>query len=472
MNKTTLAVIISNRAFFPDKFVTEGRREILDILKRWDVDSVVPDEATTTLGAVESWGDAQKCADLFRANRDRIDGVLVSLPNFGDEKGVADALRLADLNVPVLVHAFPDDISDLSTSNRRDAFCGKISVCNNLYQYGIPYSITQSHTVDPQSAEFKDELRKFVGLCQTVKGMRRARLGAVGARPDAFKTVRYSEKLLEASGIDVTTLDLSDLFGQAQRLGDDHQRVRAKLEEIHAYANADSAPPASLTLMAKLGIVLGDWMEEYDIDATAIQCWSSLQQNYGINVCTIMSMMSEKLMPSACEVDIAGVASMYALQLASAKPSALVDWNNSYNNEPDKCVYYHCGNWAKSFVPEIQIVAAEVLGSTLGMENTWGAVDGRTHAGPMTYARIDTDDRNGRINTYVGEGRLTDDYLSEMSGTRAVVEVAGLQKLMRYICKNGFAHHAAMSQSNVAAVLAEAFETYLGWDVYHHQGCD
>lgn len=470
MKKTTLGVIVGNRAFFPDKFVEEGRKEILQVLSRWEVDAVILDESATKLGAVETWGDAQKCAELFRANRDKIDGILVTLPNFGDEKGVADAIRLSDLNVPVLIHAFPDDIRDLSTSNRRDAFCGKISVCNNLYQYGIAYSITQSHTVDPTSEEFKDELRKFVGLCQTVKGLRRARLGAVGARPDAFKTVRYSEKLLEAAGISVSTLDLSEVFGAAQKLTDDHSRVVAKLEEIHAYANTGKAPADRLVLMAKLGIVLGDWMNEYNIDATAIQCWSSLQANYGVNACTIMSMMSEKLMPSACEVDIAGVASMYALQLASGKPSALVDWNNSYADEPDKCVYYHCGNWAKSFVPEIEIVAAEVLGSTLGMANTWGAVDGRTHAGPLTFARIDTDDRHGRINTYVGEGVFTNDYLSQMSGTRAVVEVAGLQKLMRYICKNGFAHHAAMSGSNVASVLAEAFENYLGWTVYHHEG--
>ena len=470
MKKTTLGVIVTNRAFFPDKFVVEGRQEILKILARWDIDVVILEETATKLGAVESWTDAKACADLFRRNRDKIDGILVTLPNFGDEKGVADAIRLSGLNVPVLIHAFPDDISDLSTSNRRDAFCGKISVCNDLYQYDIPYSLTQSHTVDPQSDEFKAELRKFVGLCQVVKGMRRARLGAVGARPDAFKTVRYSEKLLEASGISVSTLDLSEVFGSAQKLADDDSRVRGKLEEIHSYADAKNAPPASVVLMAKLGIVLSDWMNEYDIDATAIQCWSSLQNNYGVNVCTIMSMMSEKLMPSACEVDIAGVASMYALQLASGKPSALVDWNNSYANEPDKCIYYHCGNWAKSFVPEIQMVAAEVLGSTLGMENTWGAVDGRTDAGPLTFARIDTDDRKGRINTYVGEGRFTDDYLSAMSGTRAVVEVPGLQKLMRYVCKNGFAHHAAMSQSNVAATLTEAFETYLGWDVYQHEG--
>ncbi|MCL4832624.1 MAG: L-fucose/L-arabinose isomerase family protein [Caldilineaceae bacterium] len=470
MKKTTLGVIVTNRAFFPDKFVIDGRQEILKILARWDIDVVILEETATKLGAVESWTDAKACADLFRRHRDKIDGILVTLPNFGDEKGVADAIRLSGLNVPVLVHAFPDDISDLSTSNRRDAFCGKISVCNDLYQYDIPYSLTQSHTVDPQSDEFKAELGKFVGLCQVVKGMRSARLGAVGARPDAFKTVRYSEKLLEASGISVSTLDLSEVFGSAQKLADGDSRVRSKLEEIHSYADAKNAPPASVVLMAKLGIVLSDWMNENDIDATAIQCWSSLQNNYGVNVCTIMSMMSEKLMPSACEVDIAGVASMYALQLASGKPSALVDWNNSYANEPDKCIYYHCGNWAKSFVPEIQMVAAEVLGSTLGLENTWGAVDGRTDAGPLTFARIDTDDRKGRINTYVGEGRFTDDYLSAMSGTRAVVEVPGLQKLMRYVCKNGFAHHAAMSQSSVASILAEAFETYLGWDVYHHEG--
>ncbi|MFC1975267.1 L-fucose/L-arabinose isomerase family protein [Chloroflexota bacterium] len=470
MNKITLAVIVGKRAFFADKLVSEGRKEILDVLKNWGIETITLDENSTKLGAVETWSDAQKCADLFRANRDKIDGILVTLPNFGTEKGVVNAIRLSELNVPILVHAFPDDISDLSTSNRRDAFCGKISVCNDLYQYDLPYSVTQSHTVNPGSEEFEDELRKFVGLCQVVKGMRRARLGAVGARPDAFKTVRYSEKLLEASGIDVSTLDLSEVFGAAQKLADDDTRVRDKLEEINAYANAEKALPASLILMAKFGIVLTDWMNENDIDATAIQCWSSLQQNYGINVCTIMSMMSEKLMPSACEVDIAGVASMYALQLASGTPSALMDWNNSYNDEPDKCVYYHCGNWAKSFLPESQIVAAEVLGSTLGLENTWGALDGRTTAGPLTFARIDTDDRHGRINTYVGEGRITDDYLSTMSGTRAVVEVPGLQKLMRYVCKNGFAHHAAMSQSSVAAVLAEAFETYLGWDVYYHEG--
>jgi L-fucose isomerase-like protein len=466
--KPTLGVIATNRNFFADSLVADGRRKILDKLAEFGIDTIVVDEATTNLGAVETWADAQKCAALFKQHQDKIDGILVTLPNFGDEKGVADALRLAGLNVPVLVHAFPDTTAELTVAGRRDAFCGKLSVTNNLYQYGIPFSVTENHTVDPDADEFRQEIERFVALCRVVRGMRRARLGAVGARPNAFQTVRFSEKLLDASGINVSTLDLSEVFGNAAKLASDDARVRAKLEEINAYAVNKGAPDDRLALMAKLGIVLTDWMDANDIDATAIQCWESIQKNYGINACTIMSMMSEKLMPSACEVDIAGTASMYALTLAAGTPAALVDWNNNYNNERNKCLYFHCGNWPKSLGGEIELISAEVLGATLGAENTWGALQARTPAGPLSFARIDTDDRRGVIHSYVGEGRFTDDPLSPISGSHAVVEVPDLQRLLRYICKNGFAHHCAMSQSSVAGVLAEAFESYLGWEVYLH----
>ena len=220
--------------------------------------------------------------------------------------------------------------------------------------------------------------------------------------------------------------------------------------------------------MAKFGVIVSEWMTQLDLDATAIQCWSSLQKNYGVNCCTIMSMMSEKLMPSACEVDVAGAVSMYALQLASVKPSALVDWNNNYADDPDKCVFFHCGNWAKAFLPDITIATAPILGTTLGEQNTYGALAGRTPGGqPVTFGRISTDDRNGRVIAYVGEGMFTDDPLQTF-GTRAVVQVPHLQKLMQVICRRGFEHHAAMYASRSAAVLKEAFDTYMGWDVYVH----
>jgi len=466
---TTLAVIVGNRDFFPDRLVSEGRRDILALFRSMEIEPVILEETDTKLGAVETWQHAQRCAELFRANRDRIDGVLVTLPNFGDEKGVADTLHLAGLNVPVLVQAYPDDPAQFTVERRRDAFCGKISVCNNLRQYGIPYTLTGLHTVHPSTDEFRGDLSRFVSVCNVVKGMRKARLGAVGARPNAFNTTRYSEKLLQAAGISVSTIDLSEIFGAANRLGDAEPNVKAKLDEISGYADTQAVPASPMLRMAKLGVALDRWVADNDLNATAIECWTSIQQNYGVNSCTLMSLMSEKLMPSACEVDITGVAAMYALQLASGRPSALVDWNNNYGNDPGKCVFFHCGNWAKTFLPGIAVRTAEILGTTLGEENTWGAVAGRTPAGPMTFARVTTDDRAGRIRAYVGEGRFTDDPL-ETFGARAVVQIPGLQKLLRYISKNGFEHHVAVSASDCAEVLHEAFETYLGWEVYHHQG--
>jgi L-fucose isomerase-like protein len=323
--------------------------------------------------------------------------------------------------------------------------------------------------VHPAAAAFRRDLQNFLGVCRVVNGLRAARLGAVGARPGAFNTVRYSEKLLQAHGMTVTTLDLSEVLGWVARLPDEDGAVAQKLADIKAYADYGSVPPPSLVKMAKLGVVIERWMDENDLVATAIQCWTSLQRNFGVNVCTLMSIMSERLMPSACEVDITGVVSMYAQQLASGWPSALVDWNNNYGDDPNKCVFFHCGNWAKSFIPDAAIKTAPILGTTLGEENTYGAMAGRTPSGPVTYARVSTDDVHGAIRTYVGEGRFTDDRLDTF-GTRAVVEVQGLQKLMKYICKNGFEHHVSMNGSHTAPVLAEAFGTYFGWDVYTHEG--
>ncbi len=469
MPRSTLAIIMGNRDFFPDVLVSEARADILAVTKESDIEPLMLDENDTKLGAVETWTQAQRCAELFRANRERIDGVLVILPNFGDEKGVADTIRLAGLDVPILIQAYPDDLDQLGVERRRDSYCGKVSVCNVLRQYGFPFTLTDEHTVHPLSDSFKRDLQRFVSVCRVVRGLRAARFGAVGPRPGAFNTMRYSEKLLEASGISITTLDLSDVYGWADKLEDDDPRVSSKITAIASYADATTVPPKPMLQMAKLGVVLTEWMKENSIRATGIQCWTSLQKNFGINACTLMSMMGEALMPSSCETDMAGVVSMYALQLASGKPSALADWNNNYGSDPDKCVLFHCGNWPKSFLPGAKIGQAEILGTTLGNENTYGALAGRTPAGPVTFARVTTDDLQGRIRCYLGEGYYTDDPLKTF-GARAVVQVPGLKRLMRFICKNGFEHHVAVTPSHSAAILAEAFENYLKWETHCHQG--
>jgi L-fucose isomerase-like protein len=240
--------------------------------------------------------------------------------------------------------------------------------------------------------------------------------------------------------------------------------VRERIDKIRAYSSTGFTPDDKLVQMAKLDVALTHFMEEHALDATAIQCWTSLQQNYGCNVCTSMSIMSENMLPSGCEVDVTGTLSMYAMQLASISPSALVDWNNNYADDENKVVLFHCGNWAKSFLPDIQISTAPILGTTIGEENTYGALAGRTPAMPLTYGRISTDDPNGIIKAYIGEGMLTDDPLNTF-GTRAVASIPNLQNLMQYICKNGFEHHVVMNASHTAAILEEALGNYMGWVV-------
>jgi L-fucose isomerase-like protein len=466
-SKAVLGVIIGNRDFFPDKLVAAARAEIIELFQKLDITPVMLSETESKLGGVETFAEAKKCAALFKEHDDEIDGILVVLPNFGDEKGVAEAIKLSGLNVPLLIQAYPDDLGKMDVVNRRDAWCGKISVCNNLYQFGIKYSLTTKHVATLSAETFISDLNGFLAVCRVVKGMRKVRIGAVGARPGGFNTVRYSEKILQRNGISVITVDLSEILGNANKLSADDKSVKEHLEKIHAYTPTGKTPNEKLIQIAKLDVVLADFMEENVLDATAIQCWTSLQKNYGCNVCTSMSMLSENMMPSACEVDVTGTLSMYAMQLASGSPSALVDWNNNYADDDTKCVLFHCGNWAKSFLPDIQISTAPIIGTSVGTENTYGALDGRTPAMPLTYGRISTDDCKGIVKAYVGEGELTNDALNTF-GNRAVAQINNLQGLMQYVCRNGFEHHVVMNASKTAGILREPFENYLGWDVYQH----
>lgn len=469
MKQVTLGVIVGNRGFFPDHLCDSGRDEVLRVLDQLGIKYITLTKEDTKFGSVETLEDALKCAKLFKEHRDEIDGVLVTLPNFGDERGVANALRYSALEVPVLVHAFPDEPGKMTIINRRDAFCGKMSVCNNLVQYGIPFSLTRLHTESPQSEQFQEDLRWFAAVCRVVRELKNIRIGAIGARPAAFNTVRYSEKILEASGMSVEPIDLSEILGRAKRLRDNDPRVKDKLDAIRSYVNTQGVPAESLLKMAKFGLVVERWMQENNLKGTAVQCWTSMEEFYGVVPCTIMSMMSNSLLPSACEVDVPGLIGMLALQAASGKPSALADWNNNYGEESNKAILFHCSNLPKDMFCDIRMDYQAIIAGTVGKENTYGTVVGRLKSSPVTFARVTTDDRAGVIRAYVGEGRLTDDPV-ETFGGYAVVEIPNLQGLLRYICSSGFEHHVAINMSRTADVLEEALGKYLGWSVYRHNG--
>jgi L-fucose isomerase-like protein len=470
--KTCFGVIIGTRAYFNSELARDVRKQLLKTITEQGYEYVIlPEDATPTgSSSIETREDGLKVARQFREHRDEIDGIIISLPNFGFEIGIINAISDAELNVPILVQACDDENDKVDLDSRRDAFCGKISVCNNLYQYGIPFTDTTLHTYSIYSELLAQDINHFAAICRVVNGLRHCRIGQIGTRPLGFNTCRASEKLLQRTGITVVPADLSEILFAAQKIGDDDPRFKAMCERTASYASVPDEYRDKLSKQAKFSVAVEQWIADNDVQAVAIQCWDSLEQNYGCAPCVTMSMLSDKLIPAACETDIAGAVSMYALSLASGQAPALLDWNNNFAEDRNKCVCTHCGNFPRSFVGNnnLRLGPLGVLGRTLGKINTFGAVYAKVSEGPFTFFRLSTDDPKGIIKTYLGKGTITND-LYGMDGCIAVTKVDNLQQLMKFICKNGFEHHVAMCRTDVVDILSEAINTYLHWDCYVHE---
>jgi L-fucose isomerase-like protein len=469
----TIGLIVGNRGFFPAHLCETGRAEMLEVLEAAGFRVIALDPTETKYGSIVSMEDGRKCAELFDAHRKEIDGIIVTLPNFGEERTIANALRWSGLNVPVLIQAFPDVVDSMTIADRRDSFCGKMSTCNNLRQYGIPYSLTTLHTVAPKSPAFAADLMRFAAMCRVNRSLRGLRIGALGARPAAFNTVRYSEKILEQYGISVDTLDLYELFGWVNALDTADPAVQAKLNAIHGYVDTSRVPTQALDKMAKFGVAVDIWMKDNQLNASSIQCWTAMEEFFGVVPCTLMSMMSNDLIPSACEVDTMGALAMYVLAQAGSLPSALVDWNNNYGEDPDKGVVFHCSNLPRDIFTQEpgnqpSMYYQEIIAGTVGAENTYGTIYGRVKPNAFTYLRASTDDVTGTLRAYVGEGEFTDDPLLTFGGY-GVVRVPNLQGLLQFICDEGYEHHVSINPSTVGSAVAEVLTKYHGWDIYHHK---
>ena len=301
--KFAFGIIVGNRDVFPDYLAKQGRIDIIEVMKDLGYDYVILDENDTKDGVVESYDDAKKCADLFKKNRDKIKGLLVCLPNFGDEKGIASTIKFANLNVPILVQASSDEVDKMNRAHRRDAFCGKISVTSVLFQHGIPFTLTSLHTCAIKSDIYKKDLRDFEKVCKIVNKITKARLGQIGTRPNAFETVRYSEKILQFNGITVEPMDLSEVLAAIKILPDDDAKVKEKIEYLKSYTSTKEFFDEGLLKLGKLAVVVENWVIENDLDGFAFQCWPSIQDNFGIAPCAVLSIFSEGLVPAACEVD-------------------------------------------------------------------------------------------------------------------------------------------------------------------------
>lgn len=456
-----LALLIANRGFFPSSVIESARADMLAAFARAGLEAIFPDLSATRYGAVETTAEGVVFREFLESNRGTYDGLVICLPNFGDENGIKAAIR--DCDVPIFLQAYPDRLDEMDFEHRRDAFCGKLALTSVLTQMKKPYTTFLPFTTHPASQDFDRQLQQFAGICRVVKKMRALRLGAVGARTTAFKSVRFDEIAMESRGIDVETYDMSAVFSRIRNLSDTDADVQRRLQDLHRVADFSNAPAGRDLIQAKFAAAVDALVREERLDALAIRCWSELQQELGITPCTAMGLLNQEGVSTVCEMDVTNALAMTGLSLASGCAPGCLDWNNNYGDDPDKCILFHCGPLPMDLMEGPgQVQQHKMLSKSYGQGCSWGLNVGKVKTGTITYAGMRTE--NGEVQFYVGTAEIVDAPVPEtFFGIHAVMQTEDLQKKLQSISTAGFRHHVAITRGDVAEAVAEAFTKYLGY---------
>ncbi|MCQ2445999.1 MAG: hypothetical protein MJ141_03855 [Clostridia bacterium] len=462
MKKQTFALYFGNRGFMPAELIEGARDDMVKAVTDAGYDYITMDKDATRYGAVETRDEGRIYAAWLKEHQGEFDGVILCMPIFVDENGAATALQ--DAGVPILMQAYPDTIGKMDFKYRRDAFCGKFSVTDVFSQYKIPFTVLKPHVVDPLTPAFRQNLDDFAAVCRVVKGMKRFNLGCIGARTTAFKTVRFDEITMQRYGINVESFDLSELFEFVRAKKDDDEKVLAKKEKLEAYTDFSGVPEDKKIMLAKISVVIDEYIETYHLDAIALRCWNEMETYLRVCPCVLLSELNDRGIVASCEIDMCSAITMRAMALATEGPSACLDWNNNYGDDENKVVLFHCGSTAQSLMKETGKVTSHKMFDKGDPGSGWGTNEGRIGAFPMTFSNCKTED--GKITIYFSEGEFTSDEIEDgYFGCAGVAEIPDLQNKLIKLARGGFKHHTTVSKGHVKAVLEEAFTTYLGYDV-------
>ena len=457
------AVYFGNRGFFPGELIESAIADYRKVLAANGHEALIMEGAGTRYDAVEAPEEGVKFAAFLKKHDGEYDGLILSLPNFGDENGAIVALR--DVKVPILVQAYPDEIGVMDFAHRRDAVCGKIAMCNVLRQAGITYTLTKKFAVKPDSPDFAEDLCNFAAVCRVVNGMRDIYIGAIGARTTAFKTVRFDEIAYQKNGINVETFDMAQVFALMDAA--DADQVAAKRAKYFDYADFTGVEAEKAESIARFGVALDQLIAQYGLKAVAIRCWDELEKRYGIAPCLAMSVLNETGIAAACEMDVNNAVMMRAVALASDSPVGLFDVNNNYGDATDRAIMFHC-----SAIPGSMLSCKGCIGEHLMFKKAYGPRTGVGIFGgpvkpmPLTVGSFKTED--GRLCGFVTEGEVTDDRIEPaFFGTAFVFKKDDndANGMLNYMSRNGYRHHVAFVRGNWSAAIVEAFGNYLDWEI-------
>lgn len=459
--KTIFALAFCNRGFMPGELIYTAREDMIKAVVDAGYDYITMDVNLTRYGGIETRNEGLLYAKWLKAHEGEFDGVIFSMPIFADENGAITALQ--DANVPILFQAYPDELGKMDFKMRRDAYCGKFSVTDVFTQYNVPFTIMKPHVVHPLTETFAENLKDFAAICRVVNGMKRFNVGCIGARTTAFKTVRFDEITLQKYGINVESFDLSELIYKVEHKPDDEKEVIDKIERLENYTDFSRVPERNKLTLAKISVIIDEYINEYHLDALTLRCWNELEKILRVCPCVLLSELNDRGIPASCEIDMCSALTMRAMWLASGQPTAVLDWNNNYGDEENKVILFHCGPVAQKLMTGKGRVTNHKMFDKDDPNSGWGSNEGRIKSFKTTISNCQTKD--GKLIMYASEAEFTNDVIeADYFGCAGVCEIPDLENKLIKLARGGFKHHTSIGVGHMKEILKEAFTTYLGYE--------
>lgn len=454
-----IGFVPASRTIFDQELAVKVRGDVIEALRDAGLEVVAPGEGLTENGLVQTPAEAERVGRLF--DQEGVSGVVVGALNFGNEVPAAlAALSRADER-PVLLFGVGEEGELTREASRRDSFCGLISIATALRHREARFVFPRRAVCFPDDAEFRLAIFEFGNVCRAVAEVSGAVYGLFGPRPEEFETCAFDElSLLRKLGIRVVPVPLTTLFSLAAAVPVEVEREIA--EDMKGSVDCSGVSESDLAKMARLEAALDGIIEERGLSGLALQCWTSIQDDYGVSPCFVMSRLTDRGVPCACEVDIHGTLSMHLLSLVAGSTAGLADWNNRHYRAADVFSAWHCGVFPPSLCSgEKRLSYHNILADSTGTAvGKFGTVESRLDGGPVTMMRV-TEHPWDTWPVLIAEGDVVD-VPGDSPGSHGWVRVSDLDRLYAKLLR-GFPHHTAIAAGHVGgALMAAAY--FLGLD--------
>jgi L-fucose isomerase-like protein len=462
MQHVKIGFIPSHRESFGDDWAARMRARCIEQFKRVPgLDLVVPDESLTRRGLVYSLEEGERARDLFL--REQVAGVIVGGMTFGHETSAVGVV-IAGLPPGTPVLQFATKAAPMSEGGTRpsDSWCGQFAITSALRRRAIRFQ--HIPTCFPEEPVFAREAARFVRACAAVQGFRGARFGQIGTRPEEFESVWWDEASLQKSfNQTVVPVDLAEMFARMEAVGAEAKETQDLMEEMSTGVDAGAIPRHCLSNLARAEIALRQLAREKHLVGMGVNCWTQVQQRFGICVCSVLGRLTDSGLMASCEVDIYGAATMWAAYLASLGRVAphLIDWTELHPDRENVFLAWHCGNAPPSlcdsgctprFLPQ----------PFLPPDLYWGTLHMRLRPGPVTCARLVEYD--GEFSMFIGQGEVQN-IDPETHGTYGWVRVEDVMDWEQVMVEKGIIHHGVLIHDPEVGPALESFCHFLDIEV-------